>query len=221
MVDILRNKTESDHFQDLKENAKEHTAHHAHSYLFMCYCLLDQPEEALQVLENLFDHKSSILMLSFSDPICSGLMDSTQYKEYHDRIYPSEELVAPKQKKELQIQDFNVQQDVEKLNQYMVDEKPYLNPGLSLRSLAHHIQVHPNHLSWLLNKVLGQNFNEFINEKRIEHFKKLSIDPSNSHISLIGLAYESGFNSKTVFNTAFKKSTGMTPKAYQKANFNS
>ena len=48
-------------------------------------------------------------------------------------------------------------------------------------------------------------------------FKQLSKDPSNAHISLIGLAYESGFNSKSVFNTAFKKEVGMTPREYQRA----
>ena len=79
------------------------------------------------------------------------------------------------------------------------------------------MSIHPNQLSWLLNQVVGKNFNEFINQQRIEHFKKLAVDPSNSHISLIGLAYESGFNSKTVFNTTFKKEVGMTPKEYQKS----
>jgi len=51
----------------------------------------------------------------------------------------------------------------------------------------------------------------------VQHFKQLALDISNSHISLIGLAYESGFNSKTVFNTFFKKEVGMTPSAYIKS----
>jgi len=49
------------------------------------------------------------------------------------------------------------------------------------------------------------------------HFKALATDPSNAHISLIGLAYESGFNSKTVFNTFFKKEEGLTPKEFVKS----
>jgi AraC-like DNA-binding protein len=51
----------------------------------------------------------------------------------------------------------------------------------------------------------------------VEHFKKLVVDSANAHISMIGLAYESGFNSKTVFNTVFKKMVGMTPNAYKKS----
>ena len=77
--------------------------------------------------------------------------------------------------------------------------------------------MHPNQLSWLLNESLGKNFSEFINHFRVEAFKEKSVDPKNAHITLIGLAYESGFNSKTVFNTYFKKETGMTPKQWVKS----
>ena len=83
--------------------------------------------------------------------------------------------------------------------------------------LAEQVDIHPTPLSWLLNESIGENFNEYINKKRIEYFKQLVLDPDNSHISLIGLAYESGFNSKTVFNTSFKKEVGMTPKEFLKS----
>ncbi|WP_163324297.1 helix-turn-helix domain-containing protein [Draconibacterium mangrovi] len=84
--------------------------------------------------------------------------------------------------------------------------------------MADQVEIHPNKLSWLLNERIGKNFNEFINSYRIEYIKHLALDPKNRHISLIGLAYESGFNSKTVFNTYFKKETGMTPKEFLKQN---
>ena len=92
----------------------------------------------------------------------------------------------------------------------MESERPYLNPSLTLRSFAGQVEIHPNQLSCLLNESIGKNFNEFINKKRSEHFKQIALNPDNSHISLIGLACESGFNSKTVFNTAFKKKVVMT-----------
>ena len=100
----------------------------------------------------------------------------------------------------------------------MEEEEPFLNPTLSLRSLAAQIELHPNKLSWLLNESMGYNYNNFVNQYRVAHFKKLALDPSNAHISLLGLAYESGFNSKTVFNTYFKKETGMTPRAFLKSS---
>ena len=103
-----------------------------------------------------------------------------------------------------------------RLLKYINEEKPYLAPDLSLRALAERIDIHPNQLSWLLKKSMGKNFNEFINHYRVEAFKKLCKDNAKAHITLIGLAYESGFNSKTVFNTYFKKETGLTPKQFLK-----
>lgn len=102
------------------------------------------------------------------------------------------------------------------LLQFMVDESPYLHADLSLRSLANQLNLLPNKLSWLLNNCIGKNFNEFINHYRIEAFKSLAKDPANANITVLGLAYDSGFNSKTVFNTYFKKETGLTPKEFLK-----
>ena len=64
---------------------------------------------------------------------------------------------------------------------------------------------------------LGKNFNEYINSYRIKSFKKKALDPANRHLTLLGLAYESGFNSKTVFNSFFKKTEGQTPRQWVKS----
>ena len=93
-------------------------------------------------------------------------------------------------------------------------EEPYLDQELSLRSLAAQVELHPNQLSWLLNERLNKNFNEFVNHYRVQAFKKLALDPANAQVTLLGLAYDSGFSSKTVFNTYFKKETGRTPKQF-------
>lgn len=100
------------------------------------------------------------------------------------------------------------------LLQYMENETPYLDADLSLRTLAGKIAISPNQLSWLLNESIGKNFNKFVNHYRIETFKKLAKDPANSNITIMGLAYDSGFNSKTVFNTSFKKEMGITPSEF-------
>ena len=105
----------------------------------------------------------------------------------------------------------------DKLLDLMEKDKVYLDATLSLRALAKQIDLHPNKLSWLINDMQEQNFNQFINAYRIVHFKNLALNPNNAHLSIMGLAYESGFNSKTVFNTYFKKSTGISPKAWIKA----
>lgn len=99
---------------------------------------------------------------------------------------------------------------------YMRNEAPFLNADLSLRSLASQLNILPNKLSWLLNNCVGKNFNEFINHYRIETFKNLARNPDNANITILGLAYDCGFNSKSVFNTYFKKETGLTPKEFLK-----
>ena len=102
------------------------------------------------------------------------------------------------------------------LQQLMEAEGAYQDADLSLRQLAERLNLTANKLSWLLNEHVGQNFNAYINTFRLKQFQRLALDPANSHLTLLGLAYESGFNSKTVFNAYFKKSTGMTPRAWVK-----
>ena len=97
------------------------------------------------------------------------------------------------------------------------DFNPNGSLGLShLRALAERIDLHPNKLSWVLNECLGKNINEYINELRLGLFQQLALDPAHSHLSILGLAYESGFTYKTVFNNYFKKKTGTTPKKWLK-----
>lgn len=203
---------------ELESNAMKDTSFQAHSYLFKVYSIQGKQDEAYQLLEKLFRHQSSILLLSFGDPLAEAIQADARYPEYQQRIYPLRS-DAPKPKKSgtSTLDDETASSFLTRLYDFIDQKSPYLNPALSLRSLAEQIEIHPNQLSWLLNEKVGKNFNEFINQLRVEYFKKLAVDPANSHISLIGLAYESGFNSKTVFNTAFKKTTGMTPKEYLKS----
>ena len=218
LIDILKGIENSEYFLELIDRAKDPSAHHAHSYLFLAYSNIDQFDKAFEVLNHLFEHQSSVLLIGFSDPLCDGIKSTERYKEFHSRIYPVAADPKPSSKKSNSVLDEEDARNLlKKLNQFILAESPFLNPSLTLRILAESLEIHPNLLSRLLNDKVGKNFNEFVNHFRIEHFKKAVVDPANSHISILGLAYESGFNSKTVFNTAFKKAEGMTPKAYQKS----
>lgn len=96
----------------------------------------------------------------------------------------------------------------EKLIDFMKSEKPYLKSSLSLNDIAEKISVQPHHLSQVLNTCLNQNFFDFINSYRIEESMKMLKDKTSSKMTILEILYETGFNSKSVFNTAFKKYTG-------------
>jgi AraC-like DNA-binding protein len=98
-----------------------------------------------------------------------------------------------------------------RLGQLMDNDLRFLDTSLSLRKLADEVEIHPNKLSWLLNDVFGMSFSEYVNTHRLEVFKKKAVDPENKNLTLLGLAFESGFNSKSTFNDFFKKKTGMSP----------
>jgi AraC-like DNA-binding protein len=112
--------------------------------------------------------------------------------------------------------DQEIQNHIEKINQLMVVEKVYLNENLNLRELAVHLKTDPNLISFILNNHLGGNFYDFVNRYRIEEVKHKLNSADYKHLSLLGIALESGFNSKTTFNRVFKQVMGVTPTEFQK-----
>ena len=103
------------------------------------------------------------------------------------------------------------------LKTFMTSDKPYLNGELTASELAVMLQVSRHELSELLNRHLNRNFYDFINDYRVAEFKHRLGDQKNEHLTLLGIAYDSGFNSKTTFNTIFKDRTGLTPSQYKKS----
>jgi AraC-like DNA-binding protein len=95
-------------------------------------------------------------------------------------------------------------------------EKPYLDGELTLQKLAKAVAISPHHLSQTINEQLHQNFIDFINAYRIEEAKRMLVDPAKRHYSILAVSEEVGFNSKSAFNTAFKKHANMTPSEFRK-----
>ena len=186
----------------------------ADSYLFMMYALTGETDKAFEWIDQAQKNKSSLLLLRFADPLVNSIKNDARYQEYQKILFPENDNSEVIRKKKVLLDESSVSSYLKRLINHLHDKKPYLNPNLSLRSLAEQIAIHPNQLSWLLNESLGKNFNEFINKYRIEAFKLLAKDPKKSNITIMGLAYDSGFNSKTVFNSYFKKVTGLTPKQF-------
>ncbi len=104
---------------------------------------------------------------------------------------------------------------LQKLNNHITRHKPYLDPDLTLKDLAEQVQISSRQLSTLINAELGKSFFDLINSYRIEEAKKILRDSKDSKLTVLEVMYEVGFNSKSSFNTAFKKYTGSTPTAYK------
>ncbi|OJJ21737.1 hypothetical protein BKI52_14645 [marine bacterium AO1-C] len=108
------------------------------------------------------------------------------------------------------------QQYTQAAQQLMQEKKLYLNEELTLHQLAAQLDVPAYHLSQALNEQLQKNFFDFVNEYRVEEVKEKVADPTFQKYTLLAIAYESGFRSKSSFNRVFKRFTGMTPSEYKK-----
>lgn len=104
----------------------------------------------------------------------------------------------------------------QKLNSLMIEGEFFKNSALSLSELANELDLHPNYISQIINDNGGQSFYDYVNTFRVNEFKKLIALPENQKYTLMALAYECGFNSKSSFNRYFKKITGKTPSQYAK-----
>lgn len=130
--------------------------------------------------------------------------------------------IETKNKKPVQSKRTKQSYTGEQLKTYLLTNQPYLDGELTATKLAEDLKISRHELSAILNDDLGLSFYDLINGYRIEEFKKRVHDPDYAHLTLLAIAYDSGFNSKTTFNTIFKKYEGLTPSQYKKqlSNFN-
>ncbi|MBN1783047.1 helix-turn-helix domain-containing protein [bacterium] len=105
---------------------------------------------------------------------------------------------------------------VKQLMEYMEKNKPYYNPDMTLYDLAEAVSIPPRSLSEVINGILGQNFYDFVNSYRIKESQKILSESAPRRKTVLEVLYEVGFNSKSVFNDAFKKYTGMTPTEFKR-----
>ena len=102
-----------------------------------------------------------------------------------------------------------------KLQDFMIAEKPYLEPDLTINDLANKVSISSKTLSQVINENLNQNFFDFVNSYRIGEAKKILSDAENK-ITVLEVLYSVGFNSKSAFNSAFRRHTGVTPTEFRR-----
>lgn len=191
------------------------------------YSLLDQVDQGIHWLEKAYEERSVMMVTLKNFWVWDNLRGDPRFQVLYERMNFPPSIEDKTTLDPIQIEDpfsappsmlktEEIENHLQELERLIREEQVFTDPALSLRSLAKKMELHPNKLSWLLNEQIGKNFNEYINSFRLEAFKQNALDPANSHLTLLGLAYDSGFNSKTVFNTFFKKMENMTPKAWVK-----
>ncbi|WP_299246031.1 helix-turn-helix domain-containing protein [uncultured Aquimarina sp.] len=124
------------------------------------------------------------------------------------------EINNPRNKVIYDLKEMNsLKQELEKLIQ---KEKWYLIPELSLKSVSEELQISDKKLSYLLNQYMNVSFYDYINYLRVEEVKQKILDPSYAQYTLLGIALDCGFNSKTSFNRTFQRFEGITPSNFKK-----
>ena len=156
------------------------------------------------VYQRLRRPESAVKSEAVDEPVVNTPADVTATKKYEKSTLTSE----------------RSDRYVRRLVETMEKEKLYLDSDLTLQKLAQRLSIHPHHLSQIINERLNQNFFDFINSYRVEEAKKRLIDPSEKHFSIIAIAGEVGFNSKSSFNSVFKKYVNMTPSEWRKTYSN-
>ncbi|MDR6195101.1 AraC family transcriptional regulator [Siphonobacter sp. SORGH_AS_0500] len=121
----------------------------------------------------------------------------------------------PKQKTSLLITE-EKNKEIQFLKDFMMEKEPYLDSSLTIQGLSEQVKIPVKDLSTLINLYMDKHFFDFVNEYRIEKAMQILKDPAQKELTVLEILYQVGFNSKSSFNTSFKKYTGKTPTDYRK-----
>ena len=155
--------------------------------------------------------------------IYTGLRSPELFKAQAEIMPPVKDLVNDNHKilsKEQNTESPDIERlrDVERIRNYMEESEPYLDASLSLHDLSRQTKIPTRELSLAINHQLSKHFFDFVNEYRIEKAKQMLTNQEFKDHTILEILYNVGFNSKSSFNTAFKKHCGLTPTQYRKSN---
>jgi len=146
------------------------------------------------------------------------LLKPELFQTFPNRTPQPESSEAKKQKYESSNLAEDKKEDyAHRLRNHLESKKTYRASDLSLSQLSDQIEIPAHYVSQVINEKLGTNFLDLINQYRVQDVKEQFANPDKNHYTIMSLAYDAGFNSKSTFYSAFKKHTGMTPSAYKKS----
>lgn len=157
---------------------------------------------------------SSLFMICWY--LFKALNNPGLFRNINSKLKLVSEIVSERSSEQSMVDKREYNKELLKLQHYMADKKPFLNSSLTIQDVSNDIEIPVRDLSLLINHQLGQHFYDFVNAYRIESAMEILKDATKSKVTVLEILYEVGFNSKSSFNTAFKKHTGNTPTAYRK-----
>lgn len=191
-------------------------------YAFLILALVSVVIHLLSSMEGSQDKYSDYMLLAVTIFVYSiGYMGLRQAD-----FFARHDVVAPGEKSEVVptldsysksgLSEERGKELMEKLEQLMETKKPFTNNELSLRDLSEMMDISTHNLTEIINRFAGKNFYDFVNSYRVEEVKHRLKKPESSNLTMLALGMEAGFNSKSSFNSVFKKHTGMTPTEFKK-----
>jgi AraC-like DNA-binding protein len=181
--------------------------------LFYCFTIILVTTTGLYIFV-LVNGKYNPLTNYINTAILSGVIYFIAYKLAFNAEVISPDF-AQKYQTYLQINGDEMEKHLLKLDELMKENKVFTNPDLRLATLAEHLNLSSHLVSKLINEKFGKSFTDYVNEYRVKEFQDRINDPKFSALTIYGIALEVGFNSKSSFNTVFKKITGKTPSEYK------
>ncbi|MEN8228623.1 MAG: helix-turn-helix transcriptional regulator [Bacteroidota bacterium] len=151
-----------------------------------------------------------------------GVFGFHQPSIFEEMVRPTEEKIsvsAASETKKYQrsgLKQKDVAHYINLIQDHMIKSRPFLDRELSIFDLSDQLKIPRHFLSEVINEHMGKNFYNLVNDYRVEEVKRCLKDPQFKHLTILAIAYDSGFNAKSSFNTIFKEKTGMTPSEYQK-----
>lgn len=167
--------------------------------------------------QDIFNVSQIIVVLIVLCVVCWYVLKALRYPTLFSGVDSKTKLAQNLIEENTSEENETYKNDLQQLTSYMETEKPYLNPSLSIRNLAKELKMNSRDLSVLINQKLNQHFFDFVNEYRIKEAMDILSNPKKNEVTILEILYEVGFNSKSSFNTAFKKHTGQTPTEFRKS----
>lgn len=190
-------------------------------FFLIAHCLVFFKSAIRYTDYNVFLNSSNVIIQSIALIIScwfvlKALNNPNLFKGVDSNMLLINEAVILTEKKLLQTpKSAEIASQIELVKKYVLENEPFLEPSLTIQELAKQVSIPVRDLSVLINHHMNQHFFDFINEYRIQKAMQILKDPSKKKLTILEILYEVGFNSKSSFNTAFKKHTNQTPTEFR------